>query len=50
MDLFLLVLMVIGLLLYGFTNGKSSEIGRLMFACAFLALCMRGVPHLRLTS
>jgi hypothetical protein len=35
----LLVLMLIGLLIYAFTAGKLSEVGRIMFFCALLALC-----------
>jgi hypothetical protein len=39
--LVLLVLAVIGLLVYAFAaNPKASEVGRLVFACAFLALCL----------
>jgi len=42
----LIVLAVLGLLLYAFTNGKPSEVGRLVFACAFLALCLGAAPHI----
>lgn len=37
----LVVLAVIGLLVYALaTNPKAAEIGRLLFACALLALCL----------
>ena len=39
--LLLVILAVVGLLVYVLAaNPKASEIGRLMFACAFLALCL----------
>ena len=37
----LLFAAIVGVLIYAFAaNPKASEIGRLMFACAFLALCL----------
>jgi hypothetical protein len=38
----LLVLMLVGLLIYAFAQGKLSEVGRIMFFCALLALCFGG--------
>ncbi len=36
-----MVVLVGGLCLYGFSsNAKAAELGRLMFACAMLALCI----------
>lgn len=43
----LLILAVLGLLLYAFaSNGKLAEVGRLIFACALLALCFGAAPHI----
>lgn len=43
----LLILLVVGLLVYALaSNGKTVEIGRLLFACALLVICFelaRGV-------
>ena len=50
MDILLLLLIVVGLLVYAFTNGKIAEVGRVLFACALLAMLLHGVPHLRLAS
>ena len=42
----LLILAVLGLLVYAFaSNGKLSEVGRIVFFCAFLALCFGAAPH-----
>ena len=48
----LVVLCILGLLVYVLaSNAKASEIGRLTFACALLALCLGAGPevvrHLR---
>lgn len=52
MSIPLLVLALIGLLLYAFTEGKLSEVGRLLFFAAALALCFGGssAHWLRLTT
>lgn len=53
MSIPLLVLAVIGLLMYALTNGKISEIGRIIFACALLGICLGGSTSahwLRITS
>lgn len=52
MSIPLLVLALVGLLLYAFTDGKLSETGRLIFFAATLALCLGGTSAhwLRLTS
>ncbi len=42
MNIPLLVLVLVGLLLYGFTDNKLSEVGRILFAFAYLALCLAG--------
>lgn len=46
-----LIFIVLGLLLYGLTNSKASEIGRLVFFAAMLAFLLHGVhvPTLRLS-
>lgn len=42
----LLLLIVVGLLIYVLSsNGKAAEIGRLLFACALLAVCL-GWEHI----
>lgn len=52
MSIPLIVLAVIGLLIYALAEGKASEIGRMVFFCAFLAICFGGsAGHwLRLTT
>lgn len=42
----LIVMAVLGVLLYAFTNGKLSEVGRIVFFCALLALCFGAAPHM----
>ncbi len=43
----LLILAILGLLVYAFaSNGKLAEVGRLVFFCAFLALCFGASPHI----
>lgn len=37
--LLLLILLVVGLLVYSIGNSKVAEIGRLIFACALIAIC-----------
>lgn len=43
-----IILMILGALLYGLTNNKLSEIGRLLFFAATLAFLLHGahVPRL----
>ncbi len=41
----LLVLALVGLALYVLGSGKLSEVGRIMFFCALLAICVEGWPH-----
>lgn len=52
MSIPLLVLAVIGLLMYALTTGKISEIGRIIFFCALLGVCLEGssAHWLRITS
>lgn len=35
-----LIVLIAGALLYGLTNGKPAEIGKIMFFCGLLALCL----------
>lgn len=43
----LLILAILGLLVYAFaSNGKLAEVGRLVFACAILALFFGATPHI----
>jgi len=43
-----LVLIIAGLLLYGFASAKLAEVGRILFAFALLAFLLAGhVPVLR---
>lgn len=50
MDISLIILALVGLLAYIFAKqGKTAEIGRIIFFCAILTMLLHGV-HLRLTS
>lgn len=40
-----LVIAVIGLLMFFFAPGKWSEVGKLIFFCAFLAFCLPQGTH-----
>jgi len=44
-EIYFILLAVFGLLVYAFAPAKLSEVGRIIFFCAFLALCMQGAPH-----
>lgn len=52
MSIPLLILALLGLLLFAFADGKASEVGRLIFFAAALALCLGGTSShwLRLTT
>jgi hypothetical protein len=47
MSIMLLLLAFVGLLPYGFTNGKLSDVGRMIFFAAMIGLCMNASPHAR---
>ena len=36
----------VGLLLHALATGKASEVGRIIFFCVFLAVCLQVAPHL----
>jgi len=40
----LILVLVVGLVLYLATSGKASELGRILFFCALLALCLTAAP------
>jgi Na+/phosphate symporter len=44
MSIPLLVLMLIGLLMFAFAQSKLSEVGRIIFFCALLAICFGHMP------
>lgn len=44
--IYFVALAVFGLLLHALATGKASEIGRIVFFCVFLALCLQIMPHL----
>jgi Na+/phosphate symporter len=40
----LILVLVVGLVLYLVTQNKASEVGRILFFCALLALCLTAAP------
>lgn len=44
MSIPLLILAIIGLLVYMLPTGNFKEIGRIVFFCAFLAICFGEAP------
>lgn len=48
MSIPLLILAVVGLLMYAFSPSKLQEVGRIMFFCALLALCLGAAGPLSL--
>lgn len=45
MSIPLLIVCVVGLLTWALAKGITSEIGRIIFTCAFLALCFGQAPR-----
>lgn len=45
--LFLVVVALVGLVLWLAAAGKASDVGRVMFFCAFLAICFGASPAAR---
>lgn len=43
----LVIVALVGLLLWMLAPGKAAELGRVLFFCAFLAICFGAAPSVR---